>query len=178
MFERLYPKAYIKSIYGYDFARAWDEGVRGLLFDVDNTLVPHDAPGETKSAALMKRLRTQGFQLMIVSNNHEPRVKAFAEASGIPGYIYLAHKPSPKGYLAACKKMGLKPQQVRFFGDQIFTDIWGANNAGVYSVLVEPIDRSTDLFKIRLKRLLEKPVLFCYFRKCRKEKQSSQKAGN
>lgn len=173
MFRKFYPREYTKSVYGYDFARAYAEGVRGLLFDIDNTLVPHDAPATQRSTAFIQHLKTEGFKVMIVSNNKEPRVRAFTEACGIPDYIYLAHKPSPRGYLDACKKMGLLPEQVRFFGDQIFTDIWGANNAGIYSVLTAPLDPSTDLFKIKLKRMLERPILWSYFRQ-RKKAQSGK----
>lgn len=164
MLERLYPKREIESVYGFDFRKAYDEGVRGLIFDIDNTLVPHDAPADARYEGLARNLTAMGFRLMIVSNNSAPRVEAFTRETGIP-FICNAKKPSPKGYLNACKQMGVPPEKTLFFGDQIFTDIWGANNAGIESILVRPLDLSTDLLKIRFKRLLEKPVLWAWHRR-------------
>lgn len=156
-----FPKRTAKSVYGFDFAEAYRAGKRGILFDIDNTLVAHDYPAEPRCNALFRQLRELGFQVMILSNNSEPRVRDFTAESGVP-YIYKAGKPKRGAYLAACAQMGLSADEVLFFGDQIFTDIWGANRAGVESVLVEPIDRSTDIKKIRLKRVLERPVLWAY----------------
>lgn len=168
MLEGLYPQLEIPSVYGFDFRKAYAEGVRGLIFDIDNTLVPHDAPADARAEGLVRNLKDMGFCLTIVSNNSEERVVTFTERMGIP-YVCRAHKPSPAGYLAACQKMDLVPEQVLFFGDQIFTDIWGANRAGVKSVLVAPLDPDTDLFQIRLKRLLEKPVLWAFHRRQRRQ---------
>ena len=173
MLERLFPKREIRSVYGFDFHKAYAEGIRGLLFDTDNTLVPHDAPADARYEALAANLFAMGFHVMIVSNNRDARVRAFTEKTGIP-YICDAHKPSPKGYLEACRRMGVSPDQTLFFGDQIFTDIWGANNAGIESILVEPIDKRTDLFKIRLKRILEKPILWMYHRRQKQLRQAAR----
>ena len=78
------------------------------------------------------------------------------------GYIHDAHKPAPRGYLAACSRMGLLPEETACIGDQLFTDVLGANRAGVRSILVLPVDRSTDIPRIRLKRRLEAPILKAY----------------
>ena len=162
MLSKLYPKEYAESVYGYDFEGARRRGKRGVFFDIDNTLVPHDAPADKRSRELLEGLRARGFCLGLVSNNHEPRVKSFSEDSGGIEYVYLSHKPKPDGYLELCRRLSLSPEEVIFFGDQLFTDIWGANNAGIDSVLVAPLDRSTDIPRIRLKRKLEKPILYLY----------------
>lgn len=158
MFQRFYPKEWIKSAYDIDYEALYARGVRGLIFDIDNTLVPHDAPPDEKSIALMKRLKKTGFSVMTVSNNHEPRVKSLADKLGID-YICEANKPSPRGYLEACRKMQVEAARTACIGDQLFTDVMGANRAGVYSILVTPVDRGTDIFRIRVKRRLEAQVL-------------------
>lgn len=160
-FLKLFPDERAKSAYAIDYPRLYRNGIRGLIFDIDNTLVPHNAPPDAQSRALMKTLQERGFQLITVSNNHEPRVKSLADRLQID-YIFDAHKPSKKGYLAACRKMGLRTAETACIGDQIFTDVLGANRAGIHSILVEPVDRKTDIPRIRLKRLLERPILWLY----------------
>ena len=163
MFARFYPGARVKSAYEIDYERLYRRGKRGLIFDIDNTLVPHNAPPDARSIALMERLREIGFQVMTVSNNHEPRVKSLADVLGID-YIFDAHKPGADGYLRALKKMKLSAGEAVLIGDQIFTDVWGANRAGIFSILVEPVDRRTDILRIRIKRVLERLVLSDYER--------------
>lgn len=75
--------------------------------------------------------------------------------------MYDAHKPSRKAYLKAVAKMGMPRNQVFFVGDQIFTDVYGAKRAGIYSILVKPIHPKEEI-QIVLKRYLEKIVLFFY----------------
>ena len=160
--SKLYPCQRIESVYGFDFEAAKSKGIKALFFDIDNTLVPHDAPADERSRGLMAVLRHKGFSLGLVSNNREPRVKSFAESCGGLEYVFLSGKPKPDGYLRLCERLSVKPDQVFFFGDQLFTDIWGANNAGIESILVEPIDKNTDIPRIRIKRWLEKPILCLY----------------
>lgn len=158
----LYPGELSESVYGFDFDKAVASGIKGVLFDIDNTLVPHDAPADQRSIAFLSALREKGLRLGLVSNNREPRVKAFSEACGGIDYVFLAKKPSPEGYRRLCAMLGIREEEALFFGDQLFTDIWGANNAGIRSVLVEPVDKSSDLPRIRFKRILERPILFMY----------------
>ena len=102
-----------------------------------------------------------GYQFCLISNNKEPRVASFARDIGGAFYVYDAHKPSRKAYLDAVEKMGLSRNQVFFVGDQIFTDVYGARRAGIYSILVKPIHPKEEI-QIVLKRYLEKIVLFFY----------------
>lgn len=162
-FKSLLPSAYAPSIYGYDFQKAYDAGKRVILFDIDNTLVPHGAPADERAKEFFASLKKMGFSLCAVSNNREPRVKLFCDAAGVP-YVYKAGKPKKDGYLKGVRMFGYDPSEALFFGDQIFTDIWGANRAGIDSVLVKPIDLSSDEIQIRLKRHLEKSVVRSFFR--------------
>lgn len=162
MLERLYPKVYLDSTYEIDFEQYYQDGYRAIIFDIDNTLVPHGAPADQRAIALFKRLHALGYQTMMLSNNKEPRVKMFCDAVEAE-YIYKAGKPNPANYREAMKRMHTDEKNTLFVGDQIFTDVWGANKAGIYSILVKPIHPKEEI-QIVLKRYLEKVVLFCYKR--------------
>lgn len=159
----LYPDTYIRSTYEIDFKKLYEQGYRGVLFDVDNTLVPHDAPADDQVIAFFRQLKEIGFETCLISNNKEPRVKTFSEKVGAR-YVFKAGKPLPKGYVEGMKKMKTDKADTLFVGDQIFTDILGANRAGIYSILVKPIHPKEEI-QIVLKRYLEKIVLFFYFRR-------------
>lgn len=162
MLERLYPNVYLDSTYDIDFEQYYQDGYRAIIFDIDNTLVPHGAPADQRAIALFKRLHALGYQTMMLSNNKELRVKMFCDAVDAE-YIYKAGKPNPANYREAMKRMHTDEKNTLFVGDQIFTDVWGANKAGIYSILVKPIHPKEEI-QIVLKRYLEKVVLFCYKR--------------
>ena len=162
MLECLYPKVYLDSTYEIDFEQYYQDGYRAIIFDIDNTLVPHGAPADQRAIALFKRLHALGYQTMMLSNNKEPRVKMFCDAVDAE-YIYKAGKPNPANYREAMKRMHTDEKNTLFVGDQIFTDVWGAKKAGIYSILVKPIHPKEEI-QIVLKRYLEKVVLFCYKR--------------
>ena len=163
MLERFYPKEYVDSTYTIDFEEYYRKGYRSIIFDIDNTLVPHGAPADDRAIALFKRLHSIGYKTMMISNNKEPRVKMFCDAVESP-YIYKAGKPKPDNYIKAMDLMGTDTGNTLFVGDQIFTDVWGANKAGIYSILVKPIHPKEEI-QIVLKRYLEKIVLAFYLRK-------------
>lgn len=162
MLQRFYPKEYLDSTYEIDFEARYRQGYRGIIFDIDNTLVPHGLPADARAIALFKRLKETGYQVTMLSNNKEPRVKMFCDAVDAP-YIYRAGKPNPDKYRQAMKDMGTNEKNTLFVGDQIFTDVWGANKAGIYSILVKPIHPKEEI-QIVLKRYLEKIVLSSYLR--------------
>lgn len=83
MLERFYPGEYVDSTYQIDFERLYEEGYRGIIFDIDNTLVPHGAPADERACALFARLKQLGYSCMLLSNNKEPRVKMFNDAVGV-----------------------------------------------------------------------------------------------
>ncbi len=161
MFEKLYPDDTVDAVSAVDFRQLAAKGFRGVAFDIDNTLVEHDKPATEDSARLFQEIHEAGLRICLLSNNHEPRVKAFAEAAGADAYIFDAHKPKAEGYLRATELLQVTREELVFFGDQLFTDIWGARNADVKCVLVKPVGPE-KYFHIVLKRWLEKPVLLCY----------------
>lgn len=170
MLKRFYPDEYLNSTYVIDFETFRKKGYAGVIFDVDNTLVPHGAPADERAKQLFVRLHDLGYQAVLLSNNKEPRVKSFCESVVGAHYIYKAGKPSKAGYEQAMQMMGTDKDTTLFVGDQIFTDVWGANRVGIHTILVKPIHPKEEI-QIVLKRYLEWIVLFFYKRYIRKEKK-------
>ena len=171
MFDRFFPDRYVASTYVIDFEKLYEEGYRGLIFDIDNTLVPHGAPADARAIALFNRLKKIGFKCCLISNNQEPRVKMFNEPIQVD-YVYNAHKPSTKNYRKAMEIMGTDETNSVFIGDQLFTDVWGANRTGLYSILVKPINPKEEI-QIVLKRYLEAIVLAFYRKRLKKMGQTA-----
>lgn len=153
--EDLYPDRMTGSVYDLD----WEElsgNYHGVMFDIDNTIVPHGAPADEQAVLLFARLKKLGMRTMLVSNNKEYRVRPFAECLKTE-YVYKAGKPKLRGYKEALRRLGTEPEHTLFVGDQIFTDIWGANRTGMHTILTEPVDPSTDEIQIVVKRWFEWP---------------------
>ena len=167
MLRTFYPDDYIASTYVIPFEELYKKGYRGLIFDIDNTLVPHGAPADERAIALFERLRNIGFDTCLISNNQEPRVQPFADKVGSK-YVFDAHKPSTKNYKKAMELMKTEKDNTLFVGDQLFTDVWGAKRTGIKSILVKPIHPKEEI-QIVLKRYLEKIVLF-FYKRSEKEK--------
>ena len=117
-----------------------DRGIKLVLADLDNTLVPYKVPEPTAEVFSWKQaLEAEGIQLFLLSNSRKPhRPRIFAEALGIP---YLGHAGKPKlgGFRRAMERMNAAPQETIMVGDQIFTDTLGACRMGIVPLLVEPI---------------------------------------
>lgn len=160
MFETFFPDEYVDSTYVIPFEELYEKGYRGVIFDIDNTLVPHGAPADDRAVRFFERLEKIGFSSCLLSNNREARVRMFNREIGT-NYIYNAHKPSVKNYHRAMEIMGTDRDTTLFVGDQLFTDVWGARKSGLYSILVKPINPKEEI-QIVLKRYLEKIVLYFY----------------
>lgn len=166
MFETFFPDEYVASTYVIPFEELYEEGYRGVIFDIDNTLVMHGAPADERAKNLFMRLKLIGFGCCLLSNNQEPRVKMFNDDVHVH-YICDAHKPSTKNYEKAMKLMGTNKTNTIFIGDQLFTDVWGAKRTGIRNILVKPIHPKEEV-QIVLKRKLEKIVLYYYKKSKRK----------
>lgn len=162
MFDKFFPDKYVASTYVIDFEELYKKGYRGLIFDIDNTLVPHGAPADERAKKLFAKLKSLGFHCCLISNNQEPRVKMFNQDIQVD-YVYNAHKPSTKNYKKAMEMMGTNQKNTLFIGDQLFTDVWGAKRSGIANILVKPIHPKEEI-QIVLKRYLEKIVLYFYKR--------------
>ena len=160
MFEMFFPDEYVVSTYVIPFEKLYEEGYRGVIFDIDNTLVTHGAPADKRAKRLFAKLKELGFEACLLSNNKEARVKMFNDDVNV-NYIFDAHKPSIKNYQKAMELMGTDLSNTIFVGDQLFTDVWGAKRTGIRNILVKPIHPKEEI-QIVLKRKLEKIVLYFY----------------
>ena len=136
----LIPDFLFESIYTIDIQRLRARGVKLLLADLDNTLVPYGVPEPTEQVrAWTAALERHGVTLFVLSNNRHPeRPGRFSRALGVP-FIGHAGKPKPGSFYKAMEQMGRTAEETAIVGDQIFTDILGGRNAGVFTLLVEPI---------------------------------------
>lgn len=155
-----YPDLDYPNVREIPFEQLRKQGIRVLIFDLDNTLTRHDAPACAEDVSFFAHLRDLGFETLILSNNKEKRVGDFARAVSSP-YICEAGKPRRKNYLQALARLRAEKKEAAFVGDQLFTDIWGAKRSGILSILVQPLHKSEEI-QITLKRNLEKLILYFY----------------
>lgn len=133
-------------------------GIRGLILDLDNTLTTHDNPKPAEGVLeWLDTMKQNGIRLMIVSNNHAPRVKPFADMLGLD-FVSEGAKPLTKGFREAQRLMKLSKNELAAVGDQIFTDVLGANLFGIKMLYVVPIEHEKTTF-FKVKRRLEVPFL-------------------
>lgn len=128
------------SIYDIDLSALTAAGIRLLLADLDNTLVPYGVPLPTDEIRTWNgQLKAAGVTLLVLSNNrHADRPRVFSESLGVP-FIGHAGKPKTDGFIKAMEQVGASAEQTAIVGDQIFTDILGGSRAGVTTILVKPI---------------------------------------
>ncbi|KUP06058.1 hypothetical protein Q73_09815 [Bacillus coahuilensis m2-6] len=164
MLKNFLPNQHVKSIYEISVDDLKDKGVKGVITDLDNTLVEWDRPNATpKLIEWFKHLKEQGMAVTIVSNNNETRVKAFAEPLGIP-YIYKARKPMGKAFNKALSTMNLKKDETVVIGDQLLTDVLGGNRNGYHTILVVPVGKTDDKIT-KFNRSVERRILNWFKRK-------------
>lgn len=160
MIHIFYPDESADSAYAIDYKALYQRGYRGILFDIDSTLVEHGKDADDRAKKLIRDLNDSGFKVCFISNNSEERVKRFNKDLH-QSYVYKAGKPSRTGYLKGVKVLGTTLSNTVFIGDQLFTDVYGARRAGLKSIYVKPIGKDTEI-QIILKRYLERIVLFFY----------------
>ena len=132
--------------------------IKGIVLDIDNTLTTHNNPVPPLSSMdWLARVKKAGIKLIIVSNNKPPRVEPFAQLLDLE-YVANGRKPLTYGINEAVRRMGFEKCDIAAIGDQIFTDIMGANLAGIRSCFVYPLEPETSL-PFRFKRTIEKPLL-------------------
>lgn len=147
-------------IHRYDALRVEvlkEQHITVLLCDIDNTLVPHDiAIPDEDVLAFLKGIQDAGIRVILISNNVEERVLRFAENLNIDCYPF-AMKPLPKTYRRILKEQNVRKQQVAMLGDQIMTDMLGANFMGFYTILTAPVVER-DLKCTKINRIFENMV--------------------
>nr|WP_289626228.1 YqeG family HAD IIIA-type phosphatase [Brockia lithotrophica] len=157
------PERLADSLADVDLEELAREGVRGVLVDLDNTLLPWNS-SEIPPAhrAWLEAARARGISVCVISNNHTTRVESALRELGIP-YVSSARKPLRVGFVRALRQLGLPPEACIVVGDQLLTDVWGAHRMGMRAVLVRPVvstdgphTRVNRFFERRLRRLLER----------------------
>ncbi|OOB78465.1 MAG: hypothetical protein BEN18_07265 [Epulopiscium sp. Nuni2H_MBin001] len=157
----LYPQQYVTSIYDVDYEQLKQQGIKGLIFDIDNTLVPYHVKEPTQEIVdLIINLKDKGFRITLVSNNTRIRVLRFNQQLKLNA-IYNAYKPRRLNLHQAIERMKLKASQVAIIGDQIFTDILGGNRAGIHTILVQPVSEKDEPIT-KIKRGVEKKIIEQY----------------
>ncbi len=158
MFKHLLPNEHVQSIQDIDPESLKEKGIKGIITDLDNTLVAWDEPDATEEIVSWFRLMNHhGIQVTIASNNNENRVKLFSEPLNT-SFIHSARKPLSRAFKRARKDMNIQKNEIVVVGDQLMTDVLGGNVAGLYTILVVPIVE-TDGFWTRFNRRIERRIL-------------------
>ena len=160
MLEKYYPYEYAQSVFQIDYQKLYDRGFRGIIFDIDNTLVHHGDSSTSEIDDLFRRIQGIGLKTILLSNNDRERTERFIKNIDTP-YICDADKPEPGNYLKAVKLLGIKKEEAVVVGDQIFTDILGANRSKLASILVRFIRLDNEKW-IGKRRYLEYAILECW----------------
>lgn len=149
------PSLIVKSLYDINTGELRELGIRGFIFDLDNTIIPWDSETmQPEVITWMEDLLEIGFKLCLVSNNWNKRVRRIAEDLGIP-FVSRAYKPAKTGFRQAAGLMNLPPKEVAVVGDQLFTDILGGNRNGMYTIMVAPLS-SQEFIGTKITRKIEK----------------------
>ena len=139
--KKLLPVLRYRGVEHIEFEKLDKHNVKGILLDVDNTLIDYQKNLSDNIVNWVQKARDRGFKICILSNsNKEAKIKKVAEKLGLE-YIMFARKPFQVGFKKAIKLLDLKPENIAMVGDQVFTDVLGANIANMVSVYVDPIDR-------------------------------------
>ncbi|HPT82935.1 MAG TPA: YqeG family HAD IIIA-type phosphatase [Limnochordia bacterium] len=154
----LIPDAIVPSVLEIDLAALQDRGLKGLLIDIDNTLVPWGNPQMDQALARwIETAKAEGFQVCLVSNALPERTQSFAELLGIPA-VGRAMKPLSRAFRRGMELLGLPAGQVAVVGDQLFTDVFGAKRLGLYAILVDPLS-TVEFGFTQVMRKLERRML-------------------
>lgn len=171
MFGIFYPSYYVEDVFSIDYEKLMTMGYKALIFDIDNTLVPHGADSTNAVDELFAKFNDMGMKTLLLSNNNQARIERFKKSFHTL-YIEEAGKPHPQCYHMAVEMLEVKPNEVMVVGDQLFTDILGANRAGLESILVKYI----GYYKKEKKgiwRNLEKVLLWFYgHSRCYRKRQN------
>ncbi len=164
MLKNFIPDQYVQSVYNIQIEELKERGIKGIITDLDNTLVEWDRKEATEELLYwFERLQEAGFEVVIVSNNNEKRVHTFAAPHGLT-FIHSAKKPFSRAFKSACRLMGLQRREVVVLGDQLLTDILGGNRAGFQTILVVPV-AETDGLATKFNRAIERRVFRAMKRK-------------
>ena len=158
------PNDYVQSVFQIDIEKLANSGFKGIITDLDNTLVGWDVKTPTKEIQeWFKKVNDLGLTITIVSNNNEKRVSGFSKDLDVD-FIFKARKPMGRAFKKAIQHMNIKPEETIVIGDQMLTDVLGGNNNGLYTIMVVPVKKTAG-FLTRLNRIIERRLLNYFKRK-------------
>lgn len=158
LFKNFLPNEHVKSVLDISPRHLKEKGIKGIITDLDNTLVAWDVKDATPEIIKwFKLMEENDIKITIISNNKEERVKIFSEPLKTP-FVYSARKPLGRAFKRASKDMDLAKEDIVVIGDQLMTDVLGGNSAGFYTILVVPIVK-TDGKITRINRYMERRIL-------------------
>lgn len=165
----IYPKYYCNSVRDVKLDFLKQNNIKGIILDVDNTLVDYYRKFEEGTIEWVNNLKKSGIKFCVVSNSNKlDKVSYVAKTLEVP-FFHFAKKPFKTGFIKAQNKMGLKPENIAAIGDQIMTDVIGSNRCKMFSILVKPIQEK-DIWITKLKRPIENKIINSYLKKVEKEK--------
>ncbi len=168
MLEKLFPSLMVERIQDIDIDFLKKKNIKGLILDIDNTLVAtHVKEADQNVIDWIEKAKSNGLKVCIVSNASRKRVVKFNEKLRLFA-IYRAYKPGSRAYKKAARLMDVKLDEVAVIGDQIFTDVYGGNRVGMFTILVKPIHKKESIL-VMLKRFPEKLVLSRYMKRLQQE---------
>lgn len=152
------PSEHVNSVFDISIPTLLDKGIKGIITDLDNTLVEWDRPEATPELiGWFDAIKAHGIKITIISNNNEDRVKKFSDPIEVP-FISSAKKPMRKAFQQALRLMQLTKEEVVVIGDQLLTDVFGGNRLGLHTILVSPVSQS-DGFFTKFNRKVERTIL-------------------
>ncbi|MFZ3576470.1 YqeG family HAD IIIA-type phosphatase [Virgibacillus sp. DJP39] len=158
MLKKFLPNEHVKQVFDIHPSKLKQKGIKGIITDLDNTLVAWDVQDATPEIInWFKQMKDYDIKVTIISNNNQERVKIFSEPLDAP-FVYSARKPLSRAFKTAAKQMGLNKQDIVVVGDQLLTDVLGGNFAGFYTILVLPIVQ-TDGKITQFNRKIERRIL-------------------
>ena len=160
----LYPKIYLKDVKEITIELLDKNNIKGLILDVDNTLIDFDKNILSNLDAWANEMKKNNIKMCILSNTNKiEKVRKVADFLNIP-FINFAKKPSKKGFFKAKQILNLEEKNIAVVGDQILTDVWGGNRCKMYTILTKPIDKR-DILLTKIKRPIERVVINRYLKK-------------
>ncbi|GEN56062.1 hypothetical protein GCM10012290_08950 [Halolactibacillus alkaliphilus] len=158
MLKKFLPDQHVKDIFEITPELLKERNIKGIITDLDNTLVAWNEPDATEAITeWFDQMAQHGIKVSVVSNNDKKRVKHFTTPLNRP-YIHRANKPLKTAFYKSLKEMQLKKEEVVVIGDQIMTDILGGNRSGFHTILVVPI-LQTDDKATKFNRKIERFIL-------------------
>ena len=165
-----YPSIYLNNVKEITIKLLKENNIKGLLLDVDNTLIDFNHKILEGAKEWCEDLKKQGIKLCILSNTNKiEKVKKVAKELELE-YINFAKKPSKSGFIKTMELLDLKAENMAIAGDQVMTDVLGGNRMKMFTILTKPLDKK-DIFITRVKRPLENLIIRRYLKKVNRESE-------